>query len=114
MILWDFQVPEEEVDRGAAWVCISGSLQMTLPCNIPRTEVTTCLTACPDPISGMFRYDPKDEIKTQTKSDAIQPCKLYFDDPGTRGRTRTAAGEDMRKKERSKVKKNPVGKEKKC
>lgn len=45
MIQQDFQVPQEDIDRGAAGICISGSLWMTLPWNTPRTEVTICLAA---------------------------------------------------------------------
>jgi len=40
---------------------------------------------CPDPVSERFQYDPQDEIKTQTGSNAIQPCKLYFSKLGTGG-----------------------------
>jgi len=52
----------------------------------------------------------------QKESDAVQPCKLYFGEPGIGDRAGTAAGGGMqqRKKERSKVGKTPVGKEKKC
>jgi len=73
---------------------------------------------CPDPILGSFLYDPNDEIKMQMESDAVQPCKLYFGEPGIRGRAvMTVAGEHEkergkkiqerkgeRKKERSGVK----------
>lgn len=44
-IQWGFQVPQEDIDRGAAEILISASLQITLPQNMPRTEVTACLEA---------------------------------------------------------------------
>jgi len=45
----------------------------------------------------------------------MQPCKLCFGEPGIGGQAGTAAGgEKTRQKERSKVKKAPVGEEKKC
>ena len=41
---------------------------------------------------GGFDAIPGDEIKTQTQSDAVQPCKLYFGEPGIGGWVGTAAG----------------------
>jgi len=55
-------------------------------------DSTTSLGRCLDPISGRFRYYPKDEIKMQTESDAVQPCKLYFGEPVIRGLAGAAAG----------------------
>ena len=46
----------------------------------------------PDPMLGRFRYNPKDEIKTQTESHVVQPCKLYFSELGIGSRAGTAAG----------------------
>jgi len=59
---------------------------------------------------------PGDEIKTQMQSYAVQPCKLYFGEPGIGGRAGMAAGggEDETGKKRSKVGKTPAGEEKKC
>jgi len=47
---------------------------------------------CPDPMSGMIRYDPKGKIKMQVESDAVQPCKLYFGKLGTRGQVGMQGG----------------------
>ena len=46
----------------------------------------------------------------------MQPCKLYFSEPGIGGWAGTAAGrgEDETEKKRSKVGKTPAGGEKKC
>ena len=49
--------------------------------------------SCPDPISGRFRYNPKVKIRMQMESDAVQPCKLYFGEPGIGGGAGTAEGE---------------------
>ena len=59
---------------------------------------------------------PGDEIKTQMQSYAVQPCKLYFDEPGIGVWVGMAAGggEDETGKKRSKVGKTPAGEEKKC
>ena len=38
----------------------------------------------------------------QTKSDAMQPCKLYFAERGIGSRVGTAAGDDTRKEEEKK------------
>jgi len=60
---------------------------------------------------------PGDEIKTQTQSYAMQPCKLYFSEPRIRGRAGTAAGvgrEDETEIKQGKVGKTPAGEEKKC
>jgi len=57
--------------------------------------------SCPDPMSGRFRYDPEDEIKSQTESDAIQLCKLYFRELRTGG---WAGGSGEKEKKRGKTK----------
>ena len=62
-----------------------------------------------NPVLAEPRTDPKDEIKTQMESDAMQPCKLYFGEPGNGGWAGTAVGgEDMRKKERIQAEKAHV------
>jgi len=50
------------------------------------------------------------------ESYAVQPCKLYFGEPGIGGQAGTAAGrgEDETEKKRSKVGKTPAGEEKRC
>jgi len=58
-----------------------------------RPVSLTSVRGCPNPMSGRFRYDPQDEIKTQTGSNAIQPCKLYFSELGTGGWTGRQWGE---------------------
>jgi len=58
---------------------------------------------------GRFRYDPKDEIKTQTESDAVQPYKFYFGEPRIGDQAGTAAGgghEKEKKKKKNKPQKN--------
>jgi len=50
----------------------------------PKNEIRD-VKCCPDPMSGRFQYNPKDEVKMQTESDAVQPCKLYFNELGTGG-----------------------------
>jgi len=61
---------------------------------------------------GRFRYDPKDEIKMQSESDAVQPCKLHFGEPRIRGWVGMAVGgghEKKRKKpERARERKKGV------
>ena len=43
-------------------------------------------------MSGRVQYDPQDKIKTQMESDVVQPYKLYFGEPGIRGRTGKGVG----------------------
>jgi len=64
----------------------------------------TIVSCCPDPISGRFRYDPKDEIKTQRESRAMQPCKLCFSEPGIRGQAGMAGGREHEKERKQKKK----------
>ena len=71
-----------------------------------------------------FRYDPKNEMKMQMESDAVQPCKLYFGELGIGGQLeRTVGGgheterkKEERKRERKKGVKsnNPRGRGKEC
>jgi len=51
---------------------------------------------------GRFRYDPKDEIKTQTESDAVQPYKFYFGEPRIGDQAGTAAGGGHEKEKKKK------------
>jgi len=51
---------------------------------------------------GGFDVIPGDEIKTQTQSYAMQPCKLDFGEPGIRGWAGTAAGEGEDETEKKK------------
>jgi len=55
-------------------------------------------------MSGRFPYDLKDKMKMQTESGAVQPCKLYFGEPGIRGWAGMAVGGGQ-EKERKKVEK---------
>ena len=54
--------------QGDVWECPPGSL------------IFVQLQGLSVPIQyrGGFLNDPNSEIKTQTRSDAVQPCKLYF------------------------------------
>jgi len=53
-------------------------------------------------MSGRFQYDPRDEIKMQTESDAVQPCKLYFGELGTGGQAGMQWVEDRGKEKKMK------------
>jgi len=53
-------------------------------------------------IGRAFDAIPGGEIKTQKESYAVQPCKIYFCEPGIRGRVGTAAGGRTREKEKKK------------
>jgi len=59
-------------------------------------------------MSGRFRYDPKDEMKMQMKSDATQSCRLYFGELGTGGRAGTQRVEDGGGKRRERGRKKGV------
>ena len=80
------------------WLILHWSLSTLLQVTLYNFQPITGKSLkpnCPDPISGRFRYDHKNEIKTHTESDAMQPCKLYFGELGIRG----WAGTWERKKE---------------
>jgi len=64
------------------------------------------LGGSPDPVSERFQYDPKNEIKMQMESYAMQPCKLYFGELGTGGWAgRQLGGDERRKEERERERK---------
>ena len=69
---------------------------------------------CPDPISGSFLYNPKDKVKMQRESDAMQPCELCFSEPGIRGRAGMAAGGKTRERKKGVKLKKPSGGGKEC
>jgi len=50
-------------------------------------------------MSGRFQYSPKDKLKMQTESDAVQACKLCIGELGTGGWLGTQQREDERRKE---------------